>query len=508
MLQKIRSTYFYKKIFIHIDDKIKLDLLKYNKSLQKQLDISLNDYRIFSGKYIIYEGKGKGKIYNGYSHKLIFEGELLNGKKNGIGIEYDERGNIKYSGEYSNDKMILQGNEFKNGFEYQYNNNHGIRNGKGKDYFYNGKVKYDGEYYYGKKWSGFGYDMNNNIVYELKKGKGNIKEYNDYQLIFEGEYLNGLRNGKGKEYHYNGKVLFEGEYLNDKKIGKGKEYDSNGNLIFEGEYKFGHRLEGKEYNNSGNLLYEGEYLYGLRSGKGKEYDHNGNLIFEGDYLYGLRSGKGKEYDYKGKVIFEGDYLNGLRNGKGKEYNDNGNLIFEGEYMNDLRHGKGEEFNKLHFEGEYIFGHKFKGKEYINEKLEFEGEYIFKGEENINVNLEYEEDWPPVGKYHDDKNVIKFNGKGYDKKGNVIYELINGNGKVKEYNNSGNLIFEGEYLNGLRNGKGKEYNYDGKLLFKGEYLNGKKWNGNGQEYVVVDPNCNCSVCCYYRKYEYLFGQKIY
>ena len=81
MLQKIRSTYFYKKIFIHIDDKIKLDLLKYNKSLQKQLDISLNDYRIFSGKYIIYEGKGKGKIYNGYSHKLIFEGELLNGKK-------------------------------------------------------------------------------------------------------------------------------------------------------------------------------------------------------------------------------------------------------------------------------------------------------------------------------------------------------------------------------------------------------------------------------------------
>ena len=70
--------------------------MKYNKSLQKQLDISLNDYRIFSGKYIIYEGKGKGKIYNGYSHKLIFEGELLNGKQNGIGIEYDERGNIKY----------------------------------------------------------------------------------------------------------------------------------------------------------------------------------------------------------------------------------------------------------------------------------------------------------------------------------------------------------------------------------------------------------------------------
>ena len=29
---------------------------------------------------------------------------------------------------------------------------------------------------------------------------------------FEGEYLNGQRNGKGKEYN-DGKLIFEGEYL-------------------------------------------------------------------------------------------------------------------------------------------------------------------------------------------------------------------------------------------------------------------------------------------------------
>ena len=100
----------------------------------------------------------------------------------------------------------------------------------------------------------------------------------------------------------------------------------------------------------------------------------------------------------------------------------------------------------------------KGKEYINEKLVYEGDYLY------------------------DK---KWNGKGYDKNGNVIYELINGNGKIKEYEQyngnllfegNGNLLFEGEYVNGLRNGKGKEYNYDGKLAFEGEYLNNKKWNG--------------------------------
>ena len=45
--------------------------------------------------------------------------------------------------------------------------------------------------------------------------------------------------------------------------------------------------------------------------------------------------------------------------------------------------------------------------------------------------------------------------------------------MKEYYNNGELMFEGEYLNGKRNGKGKEYDYNGKLEFEGEYLNGKR-----------------------------------
>ena len=33
--------------------------------------------------------------------------------------------------------------------------------------------------------------------------------------IFEGEYLKGKRNGKGKEYNWKGKLTFEGVYLNN-----------------------------------------------------------------------------------------------------------------------------------------------------------------------------------------------------------------------------------------------------------------------------------------------------
>ena len=36
-------------------------------------------------------------------------------------------------------------------------------------------------------------------------------------LTFEGEYLNGRRNGKGKEYNYNGQLIFDGEYLDGKR---------------------------------------------------------------------------------------------------------------------------------------------------------------------------------------------------------------------------------------------------------------------------------------------------
>ena len=54
--------------------------------------------------------------------------------------------------------------------------------------------------------------------------------------------MNGSRNGKGKEYCYNGNFIFEGEYLNGKRwIGNGKEYNKFGYLIFEGEYLNGQR---------------------------------------------------------------------------------------------------------------------------------------------------------------------------------------------------------------------------------------------------------------------------
>ena len=72
--------------------------------------------------------------------------------------------------------------------------------------------------------------------------------------------MNGIRNGKGKEYYFDYQLKFE-----DEKIEDGEKFD----------FKFG-------------LMFEGEYLNGIKHGKAKEYDKNGNLIFEGNYFYGQR----------------------------------------------------------------------------------------------------------------------------------------------------------------------------------------------------------------------------
>ena len=53
MINKIKSTFIVQKVFSYTDEKRKLELIKYNKDIQKLLNINLINYRLFSGKYII-----------------------------------------------------------------------------------------------------------------------------------------------------------------------------------------------------------------------------------------------------------------------------------------------------------------------------------------------------------------------------------------------------------------------------------------------------------------------
>ena len=187
LLLNIKSNYFTKFLFSHLEENVKLKIIKYNKTMKNMIDIKLINYKFLSKRYIILEDENKGKEYDGQTDNLIYEGEYLNGKRNGKGKEYDEN-KLIFEGEYLNGK----------------------RNGKGKEYYNDGELKFEGEYLNGER-----------------NGKGKEYDYNG-ELIFEGDYLNGERwNGKGKEYYNNGELAFEGQYLNGERHSKGKEYYKN-----------------------------------------------------------------------------------------------------------------------------------------------------------------------------------------------------------------------------------------------------------------------------------------
>ena len=122
--------------------------------------------------------------------------------------------------------------------------------------------------------------MFGSILFNIKNGNcKNIKEYNyNGILIFEGEYINGERNGKGKEYNYNGILIFEGEYLNGERNGKGKEYYNNGLLRFEGEYLKGKKWNGKGYNLFGSIIFQ------IKNGNCKNINYSKFIKFLIHYL--------------------------------------------------------------------------------------------------------------------------------------------------------------------------------------------------------------------------------
>ena len=548
----------YKLIEIKLTDFIEL-----NKKQNKKLDLNISEESIKSTYFrnLTFDEKSKRGIINKNGEEYIFDiileykGGFQNGVRNGIGMEYDDDENLIFEGEYKNGKRWNgKGKEFdeNNKLIYEGNFQNGVRNGIGKEYDDENLV-FEGEFKIGKRWNGKGkeYDLNKNIIFEGEykngeKWKGKSKEYDEEgNLILDGEYLFGKINGKAKEYKF-GNLIFEGEYKNGGRWkGKSKEYDEEGNLIFEGEYinlnEEKINLKGKEYDKKGNLIYAGEYLYfGKRwNGIGKEYDVVGNIIFDGEYKKGKRwNGKGIEYDVVGNIIFEGEYKNGKRwNGKEKEYDVIGNLKYEREYKNGIKSKEKGNENKIKnllsdnftLSQNFRFGKKGPIPTYkIKNVNEFDDIKYLLSESQKGIKILNCDDYVDkfinmfLGIEEKKDNTIKKGNKSIDleKKSNEkqpnfkdnlkdsdYFSKEKYNGKGKEYDKEGNLIFEGEFKNGKRwegilrksweknnhdkteindgNYTGKQY-YKGQIIFEGEFFLGKKSKGKK---IFYDVNNN-------------------
>jgi len=189
--------------------------------------------------YLLKNGQGFVQEYDN-SNCLIYEGEYLNGERHGHGRDFLNLNQIYIDEDENLDEYFIEK-------KYKFRND-----------YYNNKLRYEGKYFNGKRWNGELYDSVISSFYTLREGKGFISEFyhtnrtrdihdkildkklydslviskqelfqleeiSDFRTRFyefkkvEGEYINGEKNGKGKEYYLDGKIIFEGEYLNDKR---------------------------------------------------------------------------------------------------------------------------------------------------------------------------------------------------------------------------------------------------------------------------------------------------
>ena len=179
---------------------------------------------------------------------IVFEGYLKNGYREGKGKEYDENGNVIFEGFYEQGKRmnIVELKEMK-GYWKEMNEKNEIvsicqkdeeGNNDGICYFYsNGVIDRISEWKNGE-------ELN---VLKRFEGKKMIEFVNGVKR-YEGEFRDSIkhnypREGNGKEYDVNGKnVIYQGQYWNGKRQGNGIVYE-NGKKVYDGMWMKGYRFD-------------------------------------------------------------------------------------------------------------------------------------------------------------------------------------------------------------------------------------------------------------------------
>lgn len=176
------------------------------------------------------------------------------------------------------------------------------------------------------------------------------------KLFYEGEFKNGVIEGKGKMYDPEDRnSYYEGEFKNNRFHGEGKTVYSDG-TYYIGPFGDGMREgAGKLLNADGSLIYTGAFSGDAIHGKGTYYLGE-NDYYIGSFDKGNFEGQGKIY-FDGKLQYEGQWTSGLKY-KGKSYFE-GKLNYEGYHHNNNPHGYGTTYTtdgKLYYRGQFQFGH--------------------------------------------------------------------------------------------------------------------------------------------------------
>ncbi len=213
------------------------------KSEGEKVKIARRSNRVTIGLGVLIAALGVAKYTQVFNVEDVFDGEsfyvgqTLNGRANGFGLQYDLDGNLMYKGEF-------KANQYRGYGEWY----HTWKSEENEDITY---LRYEGEFK-DSRYNGRGklYEVRGDtddpvLIYEgdfednLYSGNG---KYYFEGGWYEGEFRNGMYNGKGKFYN-SGKLVYEGDFIDGAKQGFGIEYDGDGNEIYRGTFVNNEKVE-------------------------------------------------------------------------------------------------------------------------------------------------------------------------------------------------------------------------------------------------------------------------
>jgi len=137
---------------------------------------------------------------------------------------------------------------------------------------------------------------------------------------YTGPLVDGKPHGEGKfrvgEGAFDGGNIV-GTFVDGDLSGTAKGIGKDGNVLYEGEWQNGvpHGQGVSYYASSKVVKYEGGLQFGQSHGQGKAYDHDGELLYDGGWQAGNRHGFGKMFhdtsDHS-SAAYEGMFEKGRR----------------------------------------------------------------------------------------------------------------------------------------------------------------------------------------------------
>jgi hypothetical protein len=198
-------------------------------------------------------------------------------------------------------------------------------------------------------------------------GKG---EYVSKSFKYEGEFLDGLKQGNGVYVWDNGD-RYDGIFAQDRPDGRGKYHFANGDT-YEGEVKAGVIVGRGTYATKAGDVFDGSFAGGKPHGVGVYRFANGDR-YEGEMDQGRLQGRGRYISKSGERI-EAPFIDGKAQGIGSYFFANGDR-YEGEITGGSLSGQGVYHYKagMRYEGEVRDGQpQGKGVFWFLDGSRFEG----------------------------------------------------------------------------------------------------------------------------------------